>query len=142
MDVSNAKRAAASTANDPLEMDLAGNRIDHLDTTSARSAQELSALLFYRSHGRYDMVFAGERVVVASRDAECDLARVLFARAFTGAVRILDGRNGRHRSTLRDIERLAALTCKEGRQGPRHVKRAERSANRAPAGEAEIGRAP
>jgi hypothetical protein len=70
----------------------------------------------------YDVEFDGEIVVTNSKDAECDLARVLLARGIKGVVTVLDAITGKPR-TIVNIEKAAKLTALETRRhGPRLVK--------------------
>ena len=74
-------------------------------------------------HGRlWEVEFDGEMVVIGSRDPEFDLARVLLARGCTGKVTILDGKTGRPRTIINDVEKAAGLRTEEGPYGPRFVK--------------------
>src|SRR5262249_38499885 len=66
-----------------------------------------------RYTGTYAVSFRGERIVTASRDPECDLARVLFARGIVGKIKVMDAITGTHRSTI-NIEKAAKLCVKEG----------------------------
>src|SRR5262245_54839235 len=61
----------------------------------------------------YNVVFDGELIVEASRDPECDLARALKARGYTGKVTMVDGATGKPR-TIINIEKASRLTVKEG----------------------------
>ena len=74
--------------------------------------KNLTAELFPNKH-LYNVVFDGELIVEHSRDPECDLARALKARGYTGMVDMLDGATGRLRSII-NIEKAARLTVKEG----------------------------
>jgi hypothetical protein len=70
----------------------------------------------------YDVEFDGRLVVTNSKDAECDLARVLLARGVKGAVTVLDAITGKPR-TIVNIEKAANLTVLETRRhGPRFIK--------------------
>ena len=70
---------------------------------------------------RYNVTFQGELVVEGSRDPECDLARVLDSRGYTGKVTMLDGRSGKPR-TIIIIQKAAKVTAVEGPNGPKFVK--------------------
>jgi hypothetical protein len=84
-------------------------------------SQSLRARLHPRS-GRYSVIFDGRLLVDRSRDPECDAARALLARGYTGTLHMLDGKTGKPR-TIIDIERAAKLTVREDRgTGPRFVK--------------------
>jgi hypothetical protein len=62
----------------------------------------------------------GERIVTGSPDPEFDCCRALLARGVSGRVRFIDGRTGRHRSTIADIEAGAQWrTAEEDRRGLR-----------------------
>ena len=96
----------------------------------------------HHDHRSYHVEFDGEIVVVGSRDPEFDLARVLRDRGLTGSVIIVDGKTGRHRSTVTDIEKAAGLCTIELAHGPRIVKHRPKSfeqtcLDRSPAGEDE-----
>jgi hypothetical protein len=77
-------------------------------------------LLHIEGYGLYSISFRGEFVVRQSRNAECDLARVLAARGLTGIIRIIDVKTGTPR-TFVNITKAAKLTVKEGPYGPRFV---------------------
>jgi hypothetical protein len=62
----------------------------------------------------YDVTFEGETIVVGSRSPECDAARVLLDRGFTGPLAILDANTGKHRTTV-NIEAAAKVTVIESR---------------------------
>ena len=62
---------------------------------------------------RYSVIFDGQLLVERSRDPECDAARALLAKGFTGQLTMLDGKTGTPR-TLIDIEKAAKLRVKEG----------------------------
>jgi hypothetical protein len=70
---------------------------------------------------RYSVIFRGKLLVERSRDPECDTARALLAKGFTGKFALLDGKTGKPR-TIIDIEKAARLTTEEGPRGPRFVK--------------------
>jgi hypothetical protein len=70
----------------------------------------------------YDVEFDGQIVVTNSKDAECDLARVLLARGIKGMVTVFDAITGKPR-TIVNIEKAAKLTVLETRRrGPRFIK--------------------
>jgi len=96
--------------------------------------KNLTAELFPNKH-LYNVVFDGELIVEHSRDPECDLARALKARGYTGMVDMLDGATGRLR-TIINIEKAAKLKVEEGPSGPRFVKyRPQTVVERAPSPE-------
>jgi hypothetical protein len=70
---------------------------------------------------RWSVVFRRKLLVGRSRDPECDAARALLAKGFTGKLTLLDGKTGKPR-TIIDIERAARLRTEEGPRGPRFVK--------------------
>ncbi len=70
---------------------------------------------------RWSVVFRSKLLVERSRDPECDAARALQARGYTGKLTLLDGKTGKPR-TIIDIVRAARLTTEEGPRGPRFVK--------------------
>jgi hypothetical protein len=50
-----------------------------------------------RLHGtgsNYAVIFEGKLLVERSRDPECDAARALLARGYTGTLHMLDGKTG------------------------------------------------
>src|SRR5215813_13631149 len=59
----------------------------------------------------YDVEFDGDLVVQDSKDPECDLARVLEARGYTGTVTMLDATTVRPR-TIINIEKAARLAAR------------------------------
>jgi hypothetical protein len=67
--------------------------------------------------GSYSVLFDGKLLVEGSRDPECDAARALLARGYTGTLHMLDGKTGIPR-TIIEIERAAKVTTKEGRHRP------------------------
>ena len=69
----------------------------------------------------YNVTFQGDLVLEGCRDPECDLARILQARGYTGTVTMLDSRTGKPR-TIINIEKAARVTAEEGPNGPRFVK--------------------
>ena len=70
---------------------------------------------------RWSVIFRGKLLVERFRDPECDAARALLAKGFTGEFMLLDGETGKPRMII-DIERAARLTTEEGPKGPRFVK--------------------
>lgn len=87
-------------------------------------------------HGRlWEVEFDREMVVIGSRDPEFDLARALLARGVTGKVTILDGKTGRPRTIITDIEKAAGLCTEEGPYGPRFVKWRQTSVDRSYTGD-------
>jgi hypothetical protein len=81
-------------------------------------SQSLRARLHPCGADRYSVLFDGKLLVERSRDPECDAARALLARGYTGQLHMLDGKTGQPR-TIIDIERAARLTVEEGPKGPR-----------------------
>jgi hypothetical protein len=73
-----------------------------------------------KSLDRYSVEFDGEIIVVSSRTAELDAARVLKARGLKGQLTFL-GLNNKPRLIV-DIERGAKLTVREDRRGMGFVK--------------------
>jgi hypothetical protein len=69
----------------------------------------------------YDVTFRGEVVVTGSRVPECDLARALQAKGFTGYVTLLDADTSTPRMTIK-IDQAAKLTVEDGARGLRFVK--------------------
>jgi hypothetical protein len=67
---------------------------------------------------RYSVIFDGKLLIENSRDPECDAARALLKRGYTGQLHMLDGKTGIPR-TIIDIEKAALLATKEGPSGPR-----------------------
>ena len=61
---------------------------------------------------RYSVLFEGKLLVDRSRDPECDAARALLAKGFTGKLTMLDGKSGKPR-TIIDVEKAARLTVEE-----------------------------
>jgi hypothetical protein len=61
-------------------------------------------------------------LIERSRDAACDTARALLARGITGTLTMLDGKTGRPRYIIIDIEDAARRTTEEGPHGVRFVK--------------------
>jgi hypothetical protein len=51
----------------------------------------------------WDVLLDGAAIVTGSRDPEHDACRALLAMGITGPVRFIDGRTGRHRSTIASI---------------------------------------
>jgi hypothetical protein len=70
---------------------------------------------------RYSVSFDGEVIVVSSRTAEMDAARVLLARGIKGPLTFLDATSGKPRVIV-DIEKAAKLTVREDRRGMSFVK--------------------
>ena len=103
--------------------------LDTLETPSeaGRPLQTgLSAVLHARGgHGgswyRWSVEFDGELVVDSSLNPECDLARVLEARGYSGKVTMLDGKNGTPR-TIINIANAARVNATEGPSAPRFLK--------------------
>jgi hypothetical protein len=58
--------------------------------------------------------FDGEVIVKASKDAECDAARILLAKGITGALTILDAKTGMAR-TIINIAKAAKVVVSETR---------------------------
>jgi hypothetical protein len=81
----------------------------------------LTAELFPFGHSRYNVIFDGDLIVEASRDPECDLARALKLRGYTGKVTMLDGWTRKPR-TIINIEKASKLMAVEGPHGPRFIK--------------------
>ena len=81
---------------------------------------KLTAELFAIGN-RFNVIFEGELVLEGVRDPECDLARVLVARGYSGLVTMLDGNTGKP-GTVINIEKAAKLTVVEGPNGPKFVK--------------------
>jgi hypothetical protein len=80
-------------------------------------------LIFARLHppetlssDRYSVEYGGEIIVVSSRTAEMDAARVLLKRGITGLLTFLDAKTGNPR-TIIDIEKAAKLTVWENDRG-------------------------
>ena len=70
----------------------------------------------------YDVEFDGQLVVTNSKDAECDLARVLLSRSINGVVTVFDAITGKPRTSV-NIEKAARFTVLETRRrGPRFIK--------------------
>src|SRR5262245_31178869 len=70
---------------------------------------------------RYSVIFRGELLIERSRDPECEAARAMLAKGFTGTLLMLDGKTGKPRILI-NIEKAAGLTTEEGPRGPRFVK--------------------
>jgi hypothetical protein len=92
-------------------------------TTGHLTQQPLMARLHPKWVGgrdgyRYSVICRGELIVDRSRDPECDAARALLAKGFTGKLVMCDGKTGRPR-TIVDVEKAAQRTCTEGPHGPR-----------------------
>jgi hypothetical protein len=62
---------------------------------------------------RYSVLCEGKVLVERSRDPECDAARALVAKGFTGSLSLLDGKTGIPRMII-EIEKAAGLCTKEG----------------------------
>jgi len=60
----------------------------------------------------YSVICRGELIVDRSRDPECDAARALLARGYTGTVTMLDGKTGTPRSII-NIEKAARYRVSE-----------------------------
>ena len=75
---------------------------------SDKMRQGHKARLHHIGNGRYSVLFEGKLLVERSRDPECDAARVLLARGYTGTLHMLDGKTGEPR-TIIDIEKAAKL---------------------------------
>jgi hypothetical protein len=73
----------------------------------------------------YSVIHDGKLLVERSRDPECDAARALVAKGFTGNLTMLDGKTGVPR-TIIDIEKAAKLTVEETGSIPRFRKHRER----------------
>jgi hypothetical protein len=70
----------------------------------------------------YDVTFDGEVIVTSSRVPECDAARVLLDRGFTGSLAIIDAVTSKKRITV-NIEAAAKRTVAESRRrSPRFAK--------------------
>jgi hypothetical protein len=68
--------------------------------------------------GLYSVIFRGKLLVERSRDPECDAARALLVKGFTGQLTMLDGKSGKPR-TIIDIEKAAMLRSVETANAPR-----------------------
>ena len=68
----------------------------------------------------YSVSYDGEVIVVGSRNAELDAARVLLKRGVTGALTFL-GPTGKPRLIV-DIEKAAKLTTQDNRGGMRFIR--------------------
>ena len=81
-----------------------------------------------RYSGKWSVSFRGELIVENSTDPECDCARVLLARGFSGTVAMLDETTLRPRSFV-DIQKAALHRAVEDRSYPkfRSVRAAERA---------------
>ncbi len=69
----------------------------------------------------YDVEVDGEVLVTNSWDPEHDLARVLLTRGIVGQVKMLDGKTGKHRTTV-NIEKAAKYSVYDGDKGLTLVK--------------------
>jgi hypothetical protein len=78
----------------------------------------MQAKIHPRGTNRYSVIFDGRLLAEGSRDPECDSARALLAKGFTGKLTLLDGKTGRPRAVI-DIWKAARLTTEEGPNGPR-----------------------
>ena len=85
---------------------------------------------------RYSVVFRGKLLIQHSRDPECDAARALLAKGFTGKLTLLDGKTGKPR-TIIDIKKASRLSTEEGPRGPRFVKCRQTVVDRSSAAEAK-----
>jgi hypothetical protein len=74
---------------------------------------------------RYSVLFKGKLLLNRSRDPECETARALLAKGFTGKLTMLNGKSGRPR-TIIDIEKAASLTIEETGGMPRFRKYRQR----------------
>jgi hypothetical protein len=69
---------------------------------------------------RYSVIFDSKLLVERSRDPECDAARALVAQGYTGMLTMLDGKTGKPRTIIDDIEKAARLfVSEESRDGLR-----------------------
>ena len=66
-----------------------------------------------RSGYRYTVLFNGRLLLKNSRDPELDAARALVAMGLTGKLTICDGKTGRPRSIIPDIEEAAGFRMSE-----------------------------
>ena len=65
----------------------------------------------------YSVIWRGELIVNRSHDPECDAARALLARGYTGTITMLDGKTGTPRSII-NIEKAARhRVSEESRDG-------------------------
>ena len=78
----------------------------------------MKARLHALGNGRYSVLFDGKLLIERSRDPECNAARALLARGYTGQLHMLDGKTGKPR-TIIDIERAAKLRTVETGNAPR-----------------------
>ena len=62
---------------------------------------------------RYAVLFAGRLIVENSRDPEHDAARALVAIGLTGKLTLCDGKSGRARTIIPDIEQAAGFRMSE-----------------------------
>ena len=77
----------------------------------------MRSLPTYMSQGAATPVsIDGQRIVEDSRDPECDVARALLARGYTGKVKLVDANTGVHRSTV-SIEKAAKLRTYDDSRG-------------------------
>ena len=61
----------------------------------------------------YSVIWRGELIVNRSRDPECDAARALLARGYTGTITMLDGKTGTPRSIINSRRRLDTASRKK-----------------------------
>lgn len=61
---------------------------------------------------RYSVLFDGKLLVERSRDHECDAARALLAKGYTGKLTMCDGNTGKPR-TIVNIEKAAKVRVTE-----------------------------
>ena len=88
-----------------------------------------------RYSGKWSVSFRGELIVENSADPECDCARALLARGFSGSVAMLDETTLRPRSFV-DIRKAALHRTVEDRSYPKF--RSARAAERALTGERSV----
>ena len=62
---------------------------------------------------RYAVLFSGRLIVENSRDPEHDAARALVAMGVTGKLTLCDGKSGRPRTIIPDIEQAAGFSMSE-----------------------------
>jgi hypothetical protein len=109
-------------------------------TTGHLTQQPLMARLHPKWVGgrdgyRYSVICRGELIVDRSRDPECDAARALLAKGFTGKLVMCDGKTGVPR-TIINIEKAAKLGVEETGGAPRLRKCRERGGSEPPSPEA------
>ena len=100
---------------------MAEMRNPNLSVSQSLRAGPMKARLHPLGNDRYSVLFDGRLLVERSRDPECDAARALLARGYTGTLHMLDGKTGRPR-TIIDIERAAKLRTVETGNAPRFRK--------------------